>query len=76
MMCGLFYRSWVFRPEATGPSPAAEKALREAVVRGPSTVRDVPADDGGEFISLSFLFLFLFSRGTYSSHLTLNPDSK
>ncbi|KAI1751525.1 hypothetical protein F4782DRAFT_540805 [Xylaria castorea] len=27
-------RSWVFRPEAAAPSPAAEKALRDAVIRG------------------------------------------
>lgn len=40
-------RSWIFRPEATSASPAAEKVLRDAVIRGPSTVKDV-LQDGGE----------------------------
>ncbi|KAI3317836.1 hypothetical protein HD806DRAFT_540844 [Xylariaceae sp. AK1471] len=67
-------RSWIFRPEATSPSAAAEKALREAVVRGPSTVKDVPAPDGDSRsyaqrqLRWSPTGLFRFSALTFNGH--------
>lgn len=33
-------RSWIFRREATNPSPEANKMLQDAVIYGPSTMKD------------------------------------
>ena len=41
-------RSWIFRTESDVASEAAQMPLRDAVIRGPSTVRDIEQMDGGE----------------------------
>ncbi|KAI1313216.1 hypothetical protein F5Y03DRAFT_338432 [Xylaria venustula] len=63
-------RNWIFRPEATIPSPAAEKTLREAVVKGPSTVKDVPKDGAypTRHLRWSPTGLFRFSALTFNGH--------
>ncbi|KAJ2969778.1 hypothetical protein NUW58_g9898 [Xylaria curta] len=63
-------RSWIFRPEATDASPAAERALRDAVVRGPSTVTDVPRDGAypQRYLRWSPTGLFRFSALTFNGH--------
>ncbi|KAI0876419.1 hypothetical protein GGS24DRAFT_451348 [Hypoxylon argillaceum] len=63
-------RSWIFRPEATSASPAAEKVLREAVIRGPSTVKDVLQDGGhpNRYLRWSPTGLFRFSALTFNGH--------
>ncbi|KAI8622878.1 hypothetical protein F5Y19DRAFT_483692 [Xylariaceae sp. FL1651] len=63
-------RSWIFRPEATGASPAAERPLRDAVIRGPSTVRDVKQDGAypQRHLRWSPVGLFRFSALTFNGH--------
>ncbi|KAI0453591.1 hypothetical protein F5B21DRAFT_479194 [Xylaria acuta] len=59
-------RSWVFHREATAPSPAAEKAMHDAVIGGPSTVKDVPRDGAypQRHLRWSLMDLFRFSALT------------
>ncbi|KAI0426272.1 hypothetical protein F5Y09DRAFT_69828 [Xylaria sp. FL1042] len=63
-------RSWIFRPEATTPSPAADKTLREAVIRGPSTVKDIPQEGAypHRHLRWSPTGLFRFSALTFNGH--------
>ncbi|GAW18431.1 hypothetical protein ANO14919_079060 [Xylariales sp. No.14919] len=63
-------RNWIFRPEATIASPAAEATLREAVIRGPSTVKDVPQDGAYPLRQLRWspTGLFRFSALTFNGH--------
>ncbi|KAI0798390.1 hypothetical protein GGR55DRAFT_672427 [Xylaria sp. FL0064] len=63
-------RSWIFRPEATTPSPAASRTLREAVISGPSTVKDIAQE--GAYPHRHFRWsptgLFRFSALTFNGH--------
>ncbi|KAI0535393.1 hypothetical protein GGR58DRAFT_515435 [Xylaria digitata] len=63
-------RSWIFRPEATAESPAARGTLRDAVIRGPSTVKDVPQDGAYPQRQLRWspTGLFRFSALTFNGH--------
>ncbi|KAI2634025.1 hypothetical protein GGS21DRAFT_124830 [Xylaria nigripes] len=63
-------RSWIFRPLANGASPAAEKALRDAVVTLPSSVEDVSQDGAYPQRNLrwSMMGLFRFSALTFNAH--------
>ncbi|KAI1421905.1 hypothetical protein F5Y12DRAFT_662622 [Xylaria sp. FL1777] len=63
-------RSWIFRPETTIASPAAGKTLSEAVIRGPSTVKDVPQDGAYPHRQLRWspTGLFRFSALTFNGH--------
>ncbi|KAI1827763.1 hypothetical protein F4861DRAFT_287061 [Xylaria intraflava] len=63
-------RSWIFRSESTASSPAAEKALRDALVRSPSAVKDVPQDGAypQRHLRWSPTGLFRFSALTFNGH--------
>ncbi|KAI0391443.1 hypothetical protein F5Y17DRAFT_408443 [Xylariaceae sp. FL0594] len=64
-------RSWIFRPEAAGASPAAERALRDSVISGPSTMEDIPQDGAGypkRRLRWSPTGLFRFSALTFNGH--------
>ncbi|KAI0440581.1 hypothetical protein F4803DRAFT_526926 [Xylaria telfairii] len=63
-------RSWIFRREATGPSPEAKKALHDAVIYGPSTMKD-EAQKGAyplRHLRWSPTGLFRFSALTFNGH--------
>ncbi|GAP90896.2 putative mesaconyl-c4 hydratase [Rosellinia necatrix] len=64
-------RSWIFRPKATSASPAAELRLRDAVVTGPSTVKDILSQEGSyprRQFRWSPTGLFRFSALTFNGH--------
>ncbi|TGJ82856.1 hypothetical protein E0Z10_g5914 [Xylaria hypoxylon] len=63
-------RSWIFRPETMVTSPAAEGKLREAIIRGPSAVKDVPQDGAYPQRQLRWspTGLFRFSALTFNGH--------
>ncbi|KAI0115675.1 hypothetical protein GGR51DRAFT_415622 [Nemania sp. FL0031] len=63
-------RSWIFRPEAKNELAEAEKPLREAVIKGPSTVNDVLQDGGypRRYLRWSPTGLFRFSALTFNGH--------
>ncbi|KAI0020350.1 putative cytoplasmic protein [Xylariomycetidae sp. FL0641] len=65
-------RSWVFRLPNETPAPAADAALRDAVVQGPSTVRNVRPTAGEVYPTRwhrwSPVGLFRFSALTFNAH--------
>ncbi|KAI1358515.1 hypothetical protein F5Y08DRAFT_321678 [Xylaria arbuscula] len=66
-------RSWIFRPESMDASPAAEHRLRDAVITGPSTVRDLfPGEEEKGYhrreLRWSPTGLFRFSALTFNGH--------
>ncbi|KAI0595618.1 hypothetical protein F4775DRAFT_568273 [Biscogniauxia sp. FL1348] len=63
-------RTWIFRKETDEASEAAQMPLRDAVIRGPSTVRDVHRNRGYSFRELRWspVGLFRFSALTFNGH--------
>ncbi|KAI0513273.1 hypothetical protein F5B22DRAFT_647818 [Xylaria bambusicola] len=63
-------QSWIFRPEATVASPAASKAIGDFIIRGPSTVKDIPQVEGYPKRELRWspTGLFRFSALTFNGH--------
>ncbi|KAI1491096.1 hypothetical protein F5X96DRAFT_491918 [Biscogniauxia mediterranea] len=63
-------RTWIFRKEVDEPSEAAQMPLRDAVVTGPSTVKDVHRRRGYSYRELRWspVGLFRFSALTFNGH--------